>query len=55
MVNSTQSILEILSAGVIAALVTGIFSLIISVRNNKKLVEIEKNKQIFTLKQERYK
>lgn len=55
MTNSEQIILELLSAGVIAALVAGIFSLIISVKNNKKLIEIEKSKQSFTIQQERYK
>lgn len=55
MTNSTQNILELISAGVIAALVTGVFSLIISIRNNKKLVEIENSKQVFTIQQERYK
>ena len=55
MEDSTQIILELLSAGVMAALVTGMFSLIISVKNNRKLYEMEKNKQIFTMQQERYK
>lgn len=48
-------ILEILSAGVIASLVTGIFSLVIAVKNNKRLVELENSKQKFTINQERYK
>ena len=45
----------ILSAEVIVALVTGIFSLIISFKNNKRLVALEKNKQEFTITQERFK
>jgi hypothetical protein len=48
-------ILELLSAGVIASLVTGIFSLVIAVKNNKRLVELENSKQKFTINQERYK
>ena len=46
-------ILELLSAGVIASLVTGIFSLGIAVKNNKRLVELENSKQKFTINQER--
>lgn len=34
-------IIEILSAGVIASLVTGIFSLVIAIKNNKKVLDIE--------------
>lgn len=45
-------ILELLSAGVIASLVTGIFSLVIAVKNNKRLVELENSKQKFTINQE---
>ena len=44
-----------LSAGVIASLVAGIFSLVIAFKNNKRLVELEKSKQKFTVNQERYK
>ncbi len=47
--------LELLSAGVIAAFVTGIFSLIIAIKNNRKLVDLENSKQAFTMNQERYK
>lgn len=47
--------IELLSAGVIAALVTGIFSLVIAIKNNKRLIELEKGKQKFTIDQERYK
>lgn len=53
--NNITIILELLSAGVIASLVAGIFSLVIAVKNNKRLVELEKNKQQFTVNQERYK
>lgn len=48
-------ILEFLSAGVIASLTTGIFSLIITIKNNRRLAELENDKQKFTLNQERYK
>lgn len=53
--NNITIILELLSAGVIAALVTGFFSLIISVKNNKRLIDLENSKQKFTLDQERFK
>ena len=52
---NTTILLELLSAGVIAALVTGIFSLVIAVKNNRRLIELEKSKQKFTVDQERYK
>jgi len=52
---NTTILLELLSAGVIAALVTGIFSLAIAVKNNRRLIELEKSKQKFTVDQERYK
>lgn len=55
MVNRITIILELLSAGVIASLVAGIFSLVIAFKNNKRLVELEKSKQKFTVNQERYK
>ena len=48
-------IIDLLSAGVIAALVTGGFSLITSIKNNKRLIEIEKSKQAFTISQEKFK
>lgn len=53
--NNITIILELLSAGVIASLVAGIFSLVVAVKNNKRLVELEKSKQKFTVNQERYK
>lgn len=53
--NKVTIAIELLSAGVIAALVTGIFSLIIAIKNNKRLIELEKKKQKFTMDQERYK
>ncbi len=46
--------LELLSAGVIAALVTGIFSLIVAIKNNKRLIKLETIKQEFTIKQDRF-
>lgn len=52
---NTTILLELLSAGVIAALVTGIFSLFIAVKNNRRLVELENSKQRFTIDQERFK
>lgn len=48
-------VLKLLSAGVITAMVTGLFSLIIAIKNNRRLLEIEKSKQPFTVEQERYK
>ncbi len=48
-VEISALVLELLSAGVIAALITGIFSLIISIKNNKQLVELEKLKHKFTV------
>ena len=48
-------VLKLLSAGVITAMVTGLFSLIIAIKNNRRLLEIEKSKQQFTVEQERYK
>ena len=53
--NNITIILELLSAGVIAALVTGIFSLVIAMKNNKRLIELENSKQKFTVDQERFK
>lgn len=53
--NNITIILELLSAGVIAALITGIFSLVIAVKNNKRLIELENSKQKFTVDQEHFK
>ncbi len=53
--NKITIILELLSAGVIASLVAGIFSLVIAVKNNKRLIELENSKQKFIVNQERYK
>ncbi len=36
-----ELVMQLLSAGVIAALVTGIFSLVIAIKNNKRLLELE--------------
>ena len=52
---NTTILIEVLLAGVIAALVTGIFSLVIAVKSNRRSIELEKNKQKFTVDQERYK
>lgn len=49
-----EDIIKLLSAGVFVAIVTGIFSLIISIINNKKIIQIEKNKQKFVFIQENY-
>ena len=45
----------LLSAGVIVSLITGVFSLIVSVNNNKKMLSLEKYKQQSIINQERYK
>lgn len=55
MENNITIVLELLSAGVIAALVTGIFSLVIAAKNNRRLIELENSKQKFTVDQERFK
>ena len=52
--DNISIVLQILSAGVIAALVTGVFSLVIAVKNNKRLIELENSKQKFTLTQKRF-
>lgn len=53
--NNSNILLQILSTVVIAAIVTGIFSLVIAFRNNKRLIELEKSKQKFLVAQEQYK
>ena len=53
--TTNNLVLELLSAGVIASLVTGLFSLAITIKNNKRLIDLEKNKQNFTITQERFK
>ncbi len=50
-----ELVMQLLSAGVIAALVTGIFSLVIAIKNNKRLLELETVKQNFAVTQDRYK
>lgn len=56
MENSTLDLwLRLLSAGVISSFVAGIFALLVAIKNNKRLLEIEKSKQKFSLNQERYK
>lgn len=51
---NTDLIIDILSIGVIASFVTGCFSLIIAIKNNKKLLQIEKLKQQFSINLKRY-
>lgn len=46
--------IKILSTGVIASFVTGLFSLIVSMKNNKKLLQLEKQKEKFQMDQKRY-
>ena len=41
----------LLSAGVIVAFVTGVFSLMVSIINNRKIIHLEKQKQNFSLQQ----
>ncbi len=47
-------LIKILSAGVIAALITGIFSLIISAKTNKRLEKIELIKQKNVMEKQKY-
>lgn len=47
-------LIRILSAGVITAIVAGLFSLWVSFSNNKRLAKLEKSRQKFTIAQERY-
>lgn len=54
METNIEILVKILSAGVITSFVTGIFSLIISLRNNKKLIELEKIKHKHELDSKRY-
>ena len=51
---NTELVIKILSMGIFASLVTGIFSLIVSIKNNRKLLLIEKQKEIFTMDVKRY-
>lgn len=47
-------IIKILSAGVIASFITGLFSLVISIKSNKRLLEIERMKQKYDINIKRY-
>lgn len=47
-------IIKILSIGTVASIVTGIFSVIVSIKNNKKLLQIEKQRERFSMDQRRY-
>lgn len=49
-----ENIIKFLSAGVLVSVVTGIFSLTVSIINNRKIIQIEKNKQKFVFVQENY-
>jgi len=56
MENTTLELwLKLLSAGVVSSFVAGIFSLVVAIKNNRRLLELEKSKQKFTLNQERFK
>lgn len=48
-------LIRILSAGVITAIVAGLFSLWVSFSNNKRLVKLEKSKQRFEIEQKQFK
>lgn len=54
MENNLEILVSILSAGVFTAFVTGVFSLVISLKNNKKLVELEKIKHRHELDSKKY-
>lgn len=47
-------ILKILSLGMVASFITGIFSLIISIKNNKRIMQIEDKKERFQMDEKRY-
>lgn len=47
--------IRILSAGVIVAIVSGLFSLWVSFSNNKRLVKLEKSRQRFEIEQKQFK
>ena len=53
--NSSDVLLKFLTAGVIVVLIAGVISLIVAIRNNKRLTQLEKHRQQFTIDQERYK
>ena len=48
-------LIRILSAGVITAIVAGLFSLWVSFSNNKRLVKLEKSRQRFEIEQKQFK
>lgn len=50
----SQIIIELLSAGVIAAFVTGSFSLIVAIKTNKKLEKIELIKRRYAMEEQKY-
>lgn len=50
----SELMIKLLSMGVVASFVTGIFSLIISIKNNKKLLQIEDKKERFQMDGKRY-
>lgn len=50
----SELIIKLLSMGVVASFVTGIFSLVISIKNNKRLLQIEDKKERFQMDKRRY-
>lgn len=50
----SQIIIELLSAGVIAAFVAGSFSLIVAIKTNKKLEKIELIKRRYAMEEQKY-
>lgn len=49
-----ELIIKILSMGMIASFITGIFLLIISIKNNKQIMQIEEKKERFQMDEKRY-
>ena len=52
--NNIQLILNILSLGIFASMVTGIFSMIIAILNNRRLTKIEIQREQFQMDQKKY-
>lgn len=52
--DNLDLLMKILSAGVIAAFVTGVFSLIVSAKTNKRLEKIELIKQRYAMEGQKY-
>lgn len=51
---NSELVIKLLSMGVATSFITGVFSLIISIRNNKKLMQIEDKKERFQMDEKRY-